>query len=732
MATVVDNLIIRLIGNATSFQKMLKDVTKDANSAAAKVNRAGQKIERVGKSLNKVGKNLSLKVTAPLAIVGGLAVREFSKFDKAMTESTSIMKATTDQVDQMRQKALELSSSGALLQAPEELAKSYFFLASAGKNAEQSMALLPAVSKFATAGAFDMALATDLLTDAQSALGLTSENVAKDTLNLVKVGDVLVKANTLANASVQQFSEALTNQAGPALKGTNKTIEEGVAILAAYADQGIKGNVAGSMLSRVLLLMKKSALDNSKAHDQLGFSVFDANGKMRNMADIIQNLEQITGGMSDEMKAATLAQLGFEARVQQAIMPLLGASEAVRGYQDELENAGGTTDEVANKQMKSFSNKMKVVINQIKATAVTVGEDLAPALESLGNGLAAVSGWFKSLNPSVRKIVVTLLATAAAIGPLLLAFGFLATGISKLFLPLTLLVGKWGVLTAAVKLHVAALWSAQGAMMAMKAAGVALALVAIVLIAKKIYEANSAVKAFNASMKEGIALQNKLLKRHGKKTAGIIQEASEMQDPAERSKFLKEELQRAQKDVQGKASSVRGAQQRVEQLDTVWAGLVGDKVLAEARQEVSDQKAQLEANRNKVEAIRDALKESRKEETKAASDKGKTIADKAQKAMEGILEGEEKARKAAEQKKTAKDKTEELVAGIRGVGAGSAEAAAKLAAFKSINAPIPVDQKKPVTKEESLLTTIVDVLRSIFEQGEEDTGVDVKLSEGLA
>jgi len=91
---------------------------------------------------------------------------------------------------------------------------------------------------------FDMARATDLLTDAQSALGLTIRDDAIANMEeMVRVSDVLVRANTLANASVEQFSVALTTKSGAALRALNKDMEEGVAVLAAFADQGIKGEV---------------------------------------------------------------------------------------------------------------------------------------------------------------------------------------------------------------------------------------------------------------------------------------------------------------------------------------------------------------------------------------------------------------------------------------------------------------------------------------------------------
>lgn len=423
----IERLVVRLLGDARPYMDTLRRVEQQTSGA----------LRNVGRMAGQLGRSLSLRITAPIAGIGFFATRAFSQFDNAMTESTSIMKVTEEQTARMRQQALELGSRG--VKGPEELARSYFFLASAGKSAEQSMALLPPLTEFATAGAFDMATATDLLTDAQSALGLTSKNVAQDQKNLIRLSDALVRANTLSNATVQQFSESLTNTAGASLKAFNKDIEEGLALLGAYADQGVKGAVAGTSLSRVLLLLSKSTRDNAAEHAKLGFRVFDASGKMRNFADIVENLEDITAGMSDETKAATLEQLGFQARIQQAILPLLGTSESIRRYEKELRNAGGTTKAVAEKQLKSFSNQMKVLRNQLFAAGVSIGQQLSPYLLKLNELLKSGLAFWNRLHPSVKQFVVTVGLAAAAVGPLLILFGglisslgFIATGFGAL------------------------------------------------------------------------------------------------------------------------------------------------------------------------------------------------------------------------------------------------------------------------------------------------------------
>ena len=419
-AQELERLVVRLLMDAKQFNRELSGVTGMMDRSALRMGSAGRA--------------MSLGVTAPLAAIGAVSVREFAKFDDAMTKSTAIMTDVTEDLREEMEETARLISTQSVTSA-SELAEGYFFLASAGKTAEQSIALLAVTEKFAVAGAFDMALATDLLTDAQSALGLSSRDAATDMLNMSRVADVLVKANTLANATVEQFSVSLTTKAGASLKAYNKDIEEGVAVLAAYADQGVKGQLAGNQLDRVLRLLSKSAMDNADAHKQMGFEVFDANGEMRNMGDIVGNLESVLSGMSTETKVATLDMLGFEARVQQAILPLLGTSDAIKRYESELRNAGGTTQSVANKQLKSFTNQLKIIKNVVIDLAIDIGTLLAPGVLRMANRIKELVTWIKGLNTEQKNWLIAIAKLLAFMGPTLIILSKLTLVVSSL-LPL--------------------------------------------------------------------------------------------------------------------------------------------------------------------------------------------------------------------------------------------------------------------------------------------------------
>lgn len=436
--------IFRLVGKialdgTVELDKKLKAIDKSAKDL-------GRSLTKMGKDLTKIGTELTKNITLPLAALGGAVTKFGADFDKAMTESTAIMGNLSDAMKKDLENAARDVATTTRFSATEA-AKAYFYLASAGLDAAQSMEALPKVAAFAQAGNFDLALATDLLTDAQSALGMTvRDDVVKNMENMVRVSDVLVKANVLANASVQQFSEALTNKAGAALRLLGKDVEEGVAVLAALADQGVKGAQAGESLNIVMRDLQRAAIENKEAFAQANIAVFDSNGEMRNMADIVSDLENRLGGMSDEQKRSELMMLGFQDRSVSAMMALLGTSDAIRRYEKELRSAGGTTDEISKKQLQNFWDQLGLLKDKLIDVALTLWENLQPvfmdvvipALEKAADMLRALAQWFSNLDPPVKETIITLAGLAASFGPVLLIAGQAA----KLFGVLIPLYGK--------------------------------------------------------------------------------------------------------------------------------------------------------------------------------------------------------------------------------------------------------------------------------------------------
>jgi TP901 family phage tail tape measure protein len=395
-----------------------------------KLKSTSQQLDKTGRQFQKIGKGMTTAFTAPIVAVGIAATKFAGDFEKAMTTSLSIMGNVSDGMKkEMAETAKTVAKETGL--SVSELAKSYYYLASAGFNAAQSMSALPKVAKFAIAGQFDLQRATDLLTDAQSALGLTTKDVAQNEANMVHVSDVLVKANTLANASVEQFSESLTNRAAAALRILGKDVEEGVAVLAAFADQGTKGAEAGTQLGIVLRDLQRASLKSRSKFDELGISVYDSNGKMNNMADIIGDIEKALSGMSDEQKRATITALGFNDKSVASLLTLIGTSDKIREYEKNLRSAGNTTEDVSKKQLDNFNDKLKIMVERLKVSAISLGQEIIPIIETkviptfnkIISTIEKQIEKFGSLSGSQKTLVVTIAAIVASIGPFIFAMG---------------------------------------------------------------------------------------------------------------------------------------------------------------------------------------------------------------------------------------------------------------------------------------------------------------------
>ena len=380
-------------------------VTKGADLAKNQLNKLGGSADKSGKMMGKLataGKVAGIAIG--VALVKGMtkATQEFIAFNDKMTQSIAIMDTTIEQQKAMEAQAIAVSRETRI--SAEQSAEAFFFLASAGLNAEQSISALPQVAKFAQAGMFDMATATDLATDAQSALGMTVDDAQQNLDNLTKVTDVLVKANTLANSSVLQFSEALTNKAGSALKVANKGIEEGVAVLSAFADRGVKGAEAGEKLNQLLRDIPRATAKNSEEFKKLGLNMFDTEGNMKNVADIIEELDSVLAPMSNELKASTLDQLGLNRGVADAVKILSGAGDEIRNYEQALMQSGGTTQDVADKQMGSLKAQLDIMSNAFSELGILLGETIAPVLTSIVQKVTDIVQGFSDFIKNQREV----------------------------------------------------------------------------------------------------------------------------------------------------------------------------------------------------------------------------------------------------------------------------------------------------------------------------------------
>ena len=172
----------------------------------------------VGGVLGKVGRAAKIGFAAAgVASVGfaATAAKTGANFDKAMSQVAATMGKTNEELSK------EVGSvdtqfghfSGTIRDFAKYMGKNTKFsatqaadalnyMALAGYDTQKSMNMLPNVLNLAAAGNMGLAEASDMVTDAQSALGLST----KETTELV---DKMAMAASKSNTSVSQLGEAI-------------------------------------------------------------------------------------------------------------------------------------------------------------------------------------------------------------------------------------------------------------------------------------------------------------------------------------------------------------------------------------------------------------------------------------------------------------------------------------------------------------------------------------------
>ena len=103
----------------------------------------------------------------------------------------------------------------------------------------------------------------------------------------------------------------------------------------------------------------------------------------------------------------------------------------------------------AERTSTSFANQMKGMTSQLREVGVTVGTILIPPLAVMLEHLNDALKWFNTLSPEVQKFSVIMVGLGAAIGPVLIVLGFVATAIAAIGFPITLTVAAIATLVTA-------------------------------------------------------------------------------------------------------------------------------------------------------------------------------------------------------------------------------------------------------------------------------------------
>ena len=305
--------------------------------------------------------------------LGKNAINSGMDFDKSMSQVAATMGITTDEIGELTEFAKHMGETTAFSAAQSADALNYMALA--GYDAETSMKMLPTVLNLAAAGNMDLATASDMVTDAQSALGLSLDETSE-------MVDKMAKASSKSNTSVEQLGNAFLTVGGTAKNLKNGTTEAATA-LGILADNGIKGSEGGTALRNVILSLSAPTDKAAGSLQELGIQVFDAEGNMRGLDDIFRQFDDSMKSLSQKEKTEALNNIFNKVDLKSVTALMANANGEISNMGKALEDTGFDFEHVASKSMTEFG------------TATGGATDMAiliqEAMNELGDDVESVS-----------------------------------------------------------------------------------------------------------------------------------------------------------------------------------------------------------------------------------------------------------------------------------------------------------------------------------------------------
>lgn len=332
----------------------------------------------------KVGMAAIGTATAAVGAFAASSVKVGMGFDASMSQVAATMGKTVDEIGELRDFAQEMGRTTAF--SATQAADALNYMALAGYDAQTSMDMLPNVLNLAAAGSMDLARASDMITDTQTAFGISLERTSQ-------MVDEMAKAASTGNTSVEQLGDAFLTVGGLAqelnggfveLSDGTKAEVDGVQeleiALTAMANAGIKGSEAGTHMRNMLMKLSSPTSEGTARLEAMGVAVFDDEQKMRSLSDIFGDLSKEMDNMTQQEKIQAISDL-FNTRdlaSAEAILNAVGEDWDEIGA--SILDAEGAASKMAETQLDNLSGDITLFKSALEGAQIAVSDGLVPSL----------------------------------------------------------------------------------------------------------------------------------------------------------------------------------------------------------------------------------------------------------------------------------------------------------------------------------------------------------------
>lgn len=374
-----------------------------------RVNQIQQQSQQMGEMRNKA---------AALGAGGAAATYAAARFVQPGVEfetSMSKVQAVTrldensQQYKALEEQARQLGATKQFTQA--DAARGQTFLAMAGFTPKAIEAAMPSMLDLALAGDMDLDRTADISSNILTGMKL-------DPTQMTDIADVLSATFTRANVDIGMLGETM-KYAAPGAAQLGVDLQELGAMAGKLGDAGIQGSMGGTALRSIMSRLAAPPKAAAGAMHELGLQVTDANGNLRKMPDILQELHEKTKNLGNAERAKIFKDLGGEeAGGALAILANQAGSGELQKLINDIRQAEGEAGRLATTMSNNTYGDWKALTSGVDAFRTSIFDA----------NKETIRGFMQSITALAQRMTAFANAHPELIAFLGKVFGILAIG----------------------------------------------------------------------------------------------------------------------------------------------------------------------------------------------------------------------------------------------------------------------------------------------------------------
>lgn len=297
-------------------------------------------------------------------------VQTYADFEAAMSEVKAISGATSQEFEQLTEKANQM---GAVTKfTASESAEAFKYMAQAGWDAKEMMDGIEGLMSLAAASGEDLGTASDIVTDALTAFGMSAKESGR-------FADVMAMAANATNTDVAKMGDTFKYVA-PVAGALGYSIEDTAVAIGLMANNGIKASQAGTSLRSLLTNLTHPVGQAEDAINDLGISITNADGSVKPLSQTLQELRSKFGALSEAERAQYAAMLAGQEGMSGLLAIVNASDQDFADLTEQINNSSGAAQEMADIMMDNLAGKFELFTGALDSMKMSLGERFKPYL----------------------------------------------------------------------------------------------------------------------------------------------------------------------------------------------------------------------------------------------------------------------------------------------------------------------------------------------------------------